>query len=79
MQAEIDEICVSVMAEQRKCLQLEDLLALRLRLVQVDQDLHSTEHYVRVMLSSVVHNQYPHQKQTLLDEEVFVPLVARIK
>ena len=70
MQAEIEQICnyVSVMAEQRKHLQLESLLAVRLRLV--DWDLHSTEQHVQVQLMSqyLNLNQDPHQDQTLLDD-----------
>ena len=65
LHAEIDEICTSSVAEQRKRMQLEDL-GLGLRLVQVD--LNSTEHYVREMPPPVNPNQDPHQNQTLLDD-----------
>lgn len=70
MQAEIDEICgcTSVVVEQRKRLQLEDLLVVRLRLVQVDQDLHSTKHHVQAMPPPVNPNQEPHQNKTLLND-----------
>ena len=75
MQVEIEQICgcASVVAKQRKHLQLESLLAVRLRLV--DWDLHSTEqaeveqHVQFQLMSPYLNlNQDPHQDQTLLDD-----------